>query len=496
MIIKTKIVATVGPASRDVPVLTRLVKAGVDVFRINFSHGTLDEHEQILKNIRRVSDDLGEPLAVMADLCGPKIRVGKMRNGGAMLAKGAEITIRRKPVEGTGEQISTTFPELIDKVRKGQKIRLDDGKIELEVVRSASQNAVLCRVVTGGILSSGKGVNLPKTNLSLSALTEKDRADAKWIARRDFDYVALSFVQRAADVKALRKILAGADSEARIIAKIEKPQAVKNIDAIIAAADGILVARGDMGVEMSLPEVPLVQKRLVRLCAGQGKVCIIATQMLETMTENPTPTRAEVSDVANAILDGTDAVMLSGETAVGKYPEKAVRMMGKIAQRTERYLDEVHTDRRMRRHFKWLLTELDDSTPGPKHKHKRHTDRISDDLLAIAKATQALVNSETVRAVVTFTLTGNTARILSKMRLPVPILALTPSERVMQQVCLCYGVHARRTGMFEHTREILPAAAKEVRRLRWARKGDKIAVVSGRPLRKPGTINTLVVHTL
>ena len=494
MMIKTKIVATVGPASRDVPVLTRLVKAGADVFRINFSHGTLDEHEQLLKNIRRVSDELGEPLAVMADLCGPKIRVGKICGGGVLLVKGAEIIIQRKGVEGTAGRISTTLPELIDKVRKGRKIRLDDGKIELEVIRRPRPNEVLCRVVTGGVLSSGKGVNLPDTNLSLSALTEKDHADAKWIARRDFDYVALSFVQKAADVKALRKILVGAGSEARIIAKIEKPHAVRNIDAIIDAADGILVARGDMGVEMSLPEVPLVQKRLARLCAETGKVCIIATQMLETMTDNPTPTRAEVSDVANAILDGTDAVMLSGETAVGKYPEKAARMMNSIACRTERYLDEVRTDRRLRRQFKQALSELDESGHG--RRRRRAGDRIDDDLLAIARATHTLVNSETVRAVVTFTLSGNTARVLSKMRLPVPILALTPSERAMQQACLYYGVCARRVKMFEHTREILPVAAREVRRLRWARKGDKIAVVSGRPLRKPGTTNTLVVHTL
>ncbi len=487
--IKTKIVATVGPASRDVPILTRLVKAGVDMFRINFSHGTLAEHEQALKNIRRVSDDLGEPLAVMADLCGPKIRVGKIRGGGVLLVKGAEITIQRNAVEGTVKRISTTLPELIDKVRTGQKIRLDDGKIELEVVRKPRKNEVLCRVVTGGILSGGKGVNLPKTNLSLSALTEKDLADAKWIARRDFDYVALSFVRKAADVKALRKILTGAGSAARIIAKIEKPQAVKNIDAIIEAADGILVARGDMGVEMNLSEVPFVQKHLTRLCKQAGKVCIIATQMLETMTDSPTPTRAEVSDVANAILDGTDAVMLSGETAVGKYPEKAVSMMNDIARRTERYINEARTDRRRRVNFGGLSSEQGESQPGRKRKQ-------DDDLVAVARAACALVHSQAVRAVVTFTLSGNTARVLSKMRLPVPILALTPSLRVMQQACLCYGVCSRRVGMFEHTQEILPVAAREVRRLRWAHKGDKIAVVSGRPLQKSGTTNTLVVHTL
>lgn len=489
--IKTRIVATVGPASRDVPILTRLVKAGVDVFRINFSHGSQDEHERTLKNIRRVSGNLGQPLSVIADLCGPKIRVGKIAGGGVLLAKGAQITIQRESIEGTAGRISTTVPELIDNVRKGHKIRLDDGKIELEVIRKPRASEVLCRVVTGGVLSSGKGVNLPKTNLSLQALTEKDRADVKWIARRDFDYVALSFVRKAADVKSLRKILIGAGSAAKIIAKIEKPQAVRNIDAIIDAADGILVARGDMGVEMNLSEVPLVQKRLTRLCEQAGKVCIIATQMLETMTDSPAPTRAEVSDVANAILDGTDAVMLSGETAVGKYPEKAVRMMNDIARRTERYISEVHKNRRYPTNCEGLLLEQSELQAGLQQKHKR-----SDDLLAVARATCTLVHSETVRAVVTFTLSGNTARVLSKMHLPVPILALTPSETVMRQACLFYGVFPRRVGMFEHTREILPVAAREVRRMKWARKGDKIAVVSGRPLRKPGTTNTLVVHTL
>ena len=491
MIIKTKIVATIGPASWDLPVLRRLAKAGADVFRINFSHGTHQQHERILANVRAVQGELGEPLAVMADLCGPKIRVGAMADGSAVLADGGEIIIQRGPVEGTARRISTTLPELIDSARKGQKILLDDGKIELRVVRTEAPRRIVCRVVTGGVLSGGKGVNVPNMKLALSAMTEKDAADARWIARRDFDYVALSFVRRASDVTALRKLLASAGSEAKIIAKIEKPQAVKNIDAIIDAADGVLVARGDMGVEMSLPEVPLVQKRLVLLCAEAGKPCIIATQMLESMTDAPTPTRAEVSDVANAVLDGADAVMLSGETAVGKYPEKAVRMMNTIAARAE-----AHRGRRgagpspSRR-----VGDLPGGAEAGMAMSRRQAE-VGGDRLAIVRAARTLIYGEQVKAVVAFTMSGLTGQLLSKMRLPVPILALTTSQRVTQQACLLYGVTARQVPLVEHTREVLAVAGKEVRRLRWAKKGDKIVVVSGRPIGRPGTINTLVIHTV
>jgi pyruvate kinase len=239
-----------------------------------------------------------------------------MNGGGVLLVEGSEVVSQREHIEGTAERFSTTLAELIDDVRVGQRLRLDDGKMALEVIAAKPPKEIRCRVVNGGVLGSGKGVNLPDTDLSLSALTEKDIEDAAWIAKRDFDYVALSFVQRAEDVEQLRKLLRTAGSNAKIIAKIEKPRALKNIDAIIAAADGILVARGDMGVEMPMPEVPFAQKRLAALCQQAKKPCIIATQMLETMTDCPTPTRAEVSDVANAVLDGTDAVMLSGETAV------------------------------------------------------------------------------------------------------------------------------------------------------------------------------------
>jgi len=476
-LIKTKIVATVGPATDGVQALVKLIAAGVDVCRINFSHGTIDEHAQRLADIREAASRLKTPIAIMADLCGPKIRVGNITGGGVLLAEGAEVIIQRKPIEGTAERISTTLAELIDDVRAGQRILMDDGKLELRVVRRKPPNRVVCKVVTGGILGSGKGVNLPTTNLKLSALTEKDLKDAAWIAKQDFDYVALSFVQRAADVRALRRILDAGKSEARIIAKIEKPQALKNIESILKAADGILVARGDLGVEMPMPAVPVAQKQLVQLAEQVGKPCIVATQMLETMTASPTPTRAEVSDVANAIYDGTDAVMLSGETAVGKYPVKAVRMMDDIARHVERHFAQTGGPRRR-------FADVGEAT------------RLDGPTAAIARAVHTLVHNEPVKAVVAYTLSGHTALTLAKMRLPVPILALTPNPRTLQQACLYYGVQTGHADMVKHTRDVLKQAAIHARRLRWAHKGNKIVVVSGRPLGKDGTTNTLVVHTV
>lgn len=471
MLIKTKIVATVGPASWDVPVLTELAKAGADVFRVNFSHGTRDEHARMLANVRAASKKLREPLAVMADLCGPKIRVGKVAGGGVLLAEGSEIIIQRKPVEGTAERISTTLPELIDDIRKGERLSMDDGRLELEVVRKRGRQGVVCRVLTGGILGSSKGVNLPDTDLRLSALTEKDHDDARWIAQQDFDYVALSFVQRAEDIRALRKLLDAGGSDARIVAKIEKPQALRNIESIVAEADVLLVARGDMGVEMKLPEVPIAQKKLIRLAEKAGKCCIVATQMLESMIVSPIPTRAEVSDVANAVLDGADAVMLSGETAVGKHPVTAVKMMNSIAHRVEQYLagGEYEQD---------SCCEIEGAEGG------------------VVSGVHAILHATDIKAVAAFTATGRTARLLGKMRLEAPILALTPQPRVMQQACLFYGVQAEHMKTPRHTRDVVAHAARRVKALKWATKGDKIVVVTGRPLGRPGASNTIVVHTL
>ena len=477
--VKPKIVATLGPASESPPVLKRMMQAGVDVVRLNLSHGTQDEHARMLKNVRAVAAGLKTPIAVMADLCGPKIRVGKIEGGSVLLVEGAEIRIQRKTVVGNAARISTTVGEIVDAARAGHRIRLDDGKIELLVRRRVGRQALVCEVISGGMLSSGKGVNLPQTNLKLSALTEKDRRDVRWLVKQDVDYVALSFVQRAGDIRELRKLLTAGGCDARIIAKIEKPQAVKNIDHILKVTDGIMVARGDLGVEMSLPEVPVAQKRLVRRANAAGKICIIATQMLETMTTESTPTRAEVSDVANAILDGADAVMLSGETAVGKHPHKVVQMMNRIIAEADGHVRELRQEQTLcPRQAADALAEMPEA------------------LRSIARAVGELAGEGSIKAVVVLTISGNTAVALSKMRLGVPLLALTRSARVTQQMSLLYGTDGAEAPICRHTRDVLEVAGKEVRARRWASKGDQIVVVSGRPLGESGTINTLVVHTV
>ncbi len=471
MIIRTKIVATVGPASGETKVLSELARAGCDVFRINFSHGDADSREAYLRNIRQVEQDIGRPLAVMADLCGPKIRVGMMAGGSALLAEGQELVIQREPIEGLTGRICTTLPELVDEVAKGDTILLDDGKIRMEVIETCPPDELRCRVVLGGVLSSGKGVNVPDTHLTLSAMTEKDRRDAEWIADRDFDYVALSFVRSADDVQALRDVLDATGSAAHIVAKIEKPQAVARIEEIIAVADVIMVARGDLGVEMDLPAVPVAQKKIAHLCQKHGKPCIIATQMLETMTDSATPTRAEVSDVANAVLDHADAVMLSGETAVGKYPVGAVRMMNAIAEKVQAYDDETTSVTR--------VTYAPEPTTA-----------------AVAAAVREIIALEGISAVAVYTLTGTTALMLAKNRLPCPILALSHDPSALRRVCLYYGVIARQAAVPTHTRDVLAIAADFARTQNLAKEGDKIILLAGRPIHKPGKTNTLVVHTI
>jgi pyruvate kinase len=472
MMVRTKIVATVGPASRDRKTLSNLAKAGCDVFRINFSHGTIQDHALALCSIREVEKELKSPLAILADLCGPKIRVGPIGGGSVSLAAGDTIVIQRKPIEGTAQRISTTLGELVDQAGAGQDLLLDDGKIRLRVLEVRPGDGLVCRIVTGGTLSSGKGVNLPHTQLGISAITEKDRADAAWIAQREFDYVALSFVRTPADVLDLRKVLAQSGSAAHVIAKIEKPQALENIEGIIEASDGIMVARGDLGVEMDLPSVPIAQKRISRLCQRAGKPCIVATEMLESMIHSPTPTRAEVSDVANAVLDQADAVMLSGETAVGEYPVQAVEMMNRIAQAIEAHDDSSGVLVRM--------PVAGAEVPA-----------------AIASAAREMLSRLDIAAVAVFTITGATARLLSKSRLNCPILAMSPETASVRRMCLYYGVVAvSQTEPPVHTRDVLAIASRLAVELGLARAGQRLLVVSGRPIGEPGNTNTLVVHTI
>ena len=468
MIIRTKIVATVGPACSDVEVLTKMAEAGVDVFRVNFSHGSPEQRGQALENIRRIEETLGAPLAVMADLCGPKIRVGEMQGGSCLLGEGSTVIIRRDPVVGSPEAISTTLPELVDHLSPGEALGLDEGRIRLRVVEVSKGESIVCEVTTGGVLASGKGVHLPETELSLAALTEKDRADVEWIRQRDFDFVALSFVQRPEDIVELRDLLGG---EFRIVAKIEKPQALARIDAILDVSDAIMVARGDLGAEMSLPQVPIAQKRLVRLARTKGKPCIVATQMLETMTHSPQATRAEATDIANAVLDGTDAVMLSGETAIGEFPVQAVAMMNDIAAAAEAH-------------------EVDHPSPVRVEYAPART------LAALADAVRVVIEREDIVAAAVFTATGTTANVLAKQRLAVPLLAMSPSQRVVRQMSLLYGVRSAVEPAPEHTREVLALAGERLKAMGLAQPGEKIVVLSGRPIGEAGATSTLAVHTV
>ncbi len=460
-----------GPASSTLEMLEALARAGVDVFRINFSHGDEQTHERSLRNIRAVEEKIGEPIAVMADLCGPKIRVGKIAGEKVTLTAGATLTIQSDPIDGTAERISTTLPQLPAEAVVGQAILINDGAIRLEVIEARPPREILCRVRVGGVLSSGKGVNLPDTALTMPAMTEKDRRDAAWIAAREFDYVALSFVREARDVEGLRDVLTAAGGGAKIVAKIEKPQALENIESIIDAADAVMVARGDLGVEMDLSAVPFVQKRIARLCQERGKCCIIATQMLESMTHAAAPTRAEVSDVANAVLDATDAVMLSGETAVGEYPVAAVEMMNRIVAQAQAYYD--HQNHSLHVTYAPARTEA-----------------------ALAAAVHRIVETEPIAAVAVFSITGTTARMFAKHRPACPVLGLSTDIKTVRGMCLYYGVVPVQVGPCQHTREVLATASAVALKKGLARKGDRIVVVSGRPLGAPGNTNTLVIHTI
>lgn len=474
MTIRTRILATVGPATASRKVLHEIFDAGCDAVRINFSHGDEPQREAFLTDIRAVEQERGEPIAVCGDLCGPKIRVGLIHGGAVLLTEGQDIVIQREPIEGTTTRISTTLAELVDDVTPGEAILLDDGKLRLEVVETRPPDEVVCRVIVGGILSSGKGVNLPHTKLKLSALTEKDRKDAVWIAQHDFDYVALSFVQRGADIEELRAILLANGCDAQIIAKIEKPQALDHLDEILHAADAVMVARGDLGVEMDFPTIPVAQKRIAARARQMGKPCIIATQMLESMIESPIPTRAEVSDVANAVLDSADAVMLSGETSVGKFPVQAVAAMNRTVHAIQTYDDQTHTPEK-------VAYEASPTTA------------------AIARAVRTILEAEDIAAIAVFTANGSTARMIAKNRPSCPILALTPSPRIARRTCLYYGVQAvvpRADRVPEHTREILEMAADVAQQKGLAKPGDRIIVVSGRPILGPDRTNSIVIHTV
>ncbi|MEO1256913.1 MAG: pyruvate kinase, partial [Bacteroidota bacterium] len=323
---RTKIVATIGPASNNKETITKLIEAGANVLRLNFSHGTHEDHEKVIGIIREITKEKGYHVGILQDLQGPKIRVGLMQDGGVEIKDGQELTITTEDIEGDSERISTVYKEIVNDVKPGDIILIDDGNIELETV-STDSNSVITKVKHGGILKSRKGINLPDTNVSAPCLTEKDLEDLKFGLAQDVDWIALSFVRRADDIREIKSIISDAGSDAKVVAKIEKPEALKEIDEIIDETDAIMVARGDLGVEIPMYEVPIWQKKMVEKCNMSAKPVIIATQMMESMIENPRPTRAETNDVANAVMDGADALMLSAESAAGKFPVETVTKM-------------------------------------------------------------------------------------------------------------------------------------------------------------------------
>ena len=466
---RTKIVATIGPASGSPDRLRELIAAGVDVFRINFSHGDEEQRGEFLTNIRAAEQETGRPVAICGDLCGPKIRVGMIEGETVNLQPGSEIVIQREPVDGTAERISTTLAELVDVVHVGNKILLADGRLRFEVVRTSPPEEFTCRVVVGGPLASGKGVNLPDTELPISALTEKDRQDISWIAKRDFDYVALSFVQRAADVDELRSLLRQHGSDAMIITKIEKPQAIDNIDAIIDTADAVMVARGDLGVEMDFPVVPIVQKAIAHKCEVAAKPCIIATEMLESMISSPRPTRAEVSDVANAVFDHADAVMLSAESSVGAHPVAAVDAMSRIIVAAENFLDKYG--------------DKETQTAG-----KQST------TAALTASVRQVMRMQDIAAIAAFTAQGYTARLMSKNRPKCPILALSSEPKVARRASLCYGVVPRIVEFPSDILSLLDQINSLAKELGLAASGDRIAVLTGHPVGTAGGTRGLIIE--
>ena len=470
---RNKIVATVGPASCSKEMLLALMEAGADVFRLNFSHGQHDALTETVALIRQISRNRRRAVAILGDLQGPKIRTGMMRGDVMTLTSGESVVITTADVLGEDGVIPTTYKALPQDVSDGDRILLDDGLLELQVEKISGEQ-VHCRVLVGGQLKNRKGMNLPGVAVSAPALTEKDLADLDFCIEQELDYLALSFVRTAAEVIELKKLLTQRGASIQVIAKIEKPEAVEAFAEILAAADGIMVARGDLGVEINSEKVPLIQKRIIRQCNLAGKPVITATQMLESMINNPRPTRAETSDVANAILDGTDAVMLSAETASGDYPCEAVEMMVRVAVDVER-------DPQLKEQFFHPLLE----TCG--------TRSLTE---AIGQAACRVAENVGAAAILAFTQTGSTAALVAKYRPPMPVYAVTPTLAVRRRMALYAGVRSIRVDIEGDTEAQIRSVDTAVIDAGVLNKGDIVVITMGSPLSDPGTTNLLKVHQL
>jgi pyruvate kinase len=467
---RTKIVCTLGPASSTPEVLDALVAAGMDCARLNFSHGDHASHAEMVKQVRAASGRARRPLAILADLCGPKMRIGKFEGGSVTLVEGAPFTLTTRDVLGNEREVHITYEPLPRDAKVGDAILLDDGLFRLRVT-GLTANSVETVVEVGGELSDRKGVNMPGVALSTPALTEKDKADLRFaVDTLRVDYLALSFVRTAGDLHEAQALSAGTP----VIAKIEKPEAIENLDAVLDAADGVMVARGDLGVELGAEKVPLLQKRIIKETNLRGKIVITATQMLDSMIRNPRPTRAEAADVANAVMDGTDAVMLSGETAAGKYPVESVRMMDAIAREVER--DVVEDLSREYRQLK-VVPHEDWNFPT-----------------AAARAAAVMSTHLPLRAIVTFTQDGRSASLISEHRPRAPIVAVTHKEQVAQRLALEWGVIPRLEVRPESLDETLRIATSLLVREGLCARGEAFLLLTGWPL--SGSTNTLKLHTL
>lgn len=464
-----KIVATMGPATNTPEILRALIDAGMDVARLNLSHGSHEVHAQTYHMVREASDASGRGVGILVDLQGPKIRLGKFASGPVLLENGAEFIVTTEDVPGDARMVSTTYKDLPGDVKPGDKVLVDDGRVALEVVRVDGPR-VVTKVVEGGRVSDNKGFNLPGAAMSVPALSDKDRDDLRWALRIGADMIALSFVRNAADIDDVHAIMAEEGVRLPVLAKVEKPQAVDNLEEIVAAFDGVMVARGDLGVELPLEMVPLVQKRAIQMCREAGKPVIVATQMLDSMITANRPTRAEASDVANAVLDGADALMLSGETSVGEHPVLVIETMGRIIE----HIEEQALDQ---------LPQLTDIRFGST---ARSLTRAAVQVAVDAGATHLIA----------FTETGMSARLVSRWRPPTRILAFTPNARVRSQLSLVWGVETFLVPQVAHTDDMVVQVDKALLDIGRATIGEKVVIVAGVPPGVPGTTNGMRVHKI
>jgi len=467
---KTKIIGTIGPATGSIETLVKLIEAGMDVARLNMSHGTHEIHAETIENIRRASVQTGIPLSILLDLCGPKIRLGEVKEE-FTLRKGDVFTITTDDVIGTRERVSTSYKQLPGDIQKGDSILINDGLIRLRV-EEAREKEVICTTVYGGVISSKKGMNLPNVDISISSITEKDRKDLEFGIKYGVDFIALSFVRSQNDIKELRRLLEEHGASIPIVAKIEKPEAIQNIDGIILETDIVMVARGDLGVEMETEEVPILQKMIIEKCNDYNKPVITATQMLESMVTQAKPTRAEASDVANAVFDGTDAVMLSAETSVGKYPLESVSIMNTIVIKAE-------------------------ERPDPrKHIHLRRKKGFLSHADHICRAACIIAEDASASAIIVITKTGRTAQMLSRFRPHIPVIAFTESEQVIRKLKIIWGVRGELIDRVGETDITLNKAREAVLSLGYVHRGDTVVYVTGIPLIESSQANMIKLEDL